>query len=134
MRSPPDMRSSPIATSPPISRTVARKPVRLSFISTSRIVTREPGTISAAATRKAADEGSPGTVTSCAASRRPPSTVTVREPSRRSSTAIAAPKPASISSVWSRVRTRSVTRVVPGVLSAASSTADFTCADGTGTV
>ena len=48
----------------------------------------------------------------------------------RSSTA--APKWRSMRSVWSRVGCGSMTVVSPGVLSPASSTADLTCADGTG--
>ena len=44
-----------------------------------------------------------------------------------------APNPFSIFSVWSRVITGSTTVVMPGVLSAASSTADFTCAEAIGT-
>ena len=45
-----------------------------------------------------------------------------------------APKPRSIRSVWSRVGSFSITTVSPGAFSPASSTADFTCAEGTGVV
>lgn len=41
---------------------------------------------------------------------------------------------ASMRSVWSRVGTGSITVVAPGVFNPASSTADFTCADATGSV
>ena len=45
-----------------------------------------------------------------------------------------APNSASASSVWSRVRTGSITDVTPSANSPASRTADFTCALGTGSV
>ena len=55
-------------------------------------------------------------------------------PPASSSVAIVAPKPPSIRSVWSRVGSASITTVSPGALSPASSTADFTCAEGIGVV
>ena len=61
-----------------------------------------------------------------------PLTAIFRPPSCIIETSIEAPNERSMFSVWSRVASRSVTVVVPGVLSAASRTADFTCADGIG--
>ena len=55
-------------------------------------------------------------------------------PSAVVSVATVAPKPASMRSVWSRVGSGSITTVSPGACSPASSTADFTCAEGTGGV
>ena len=49
------------------------------------------------------------------------------------STVTVAPKWRSMFSVWSRVASGSSTRVMPGAFRPHSSTADFTCADGTGT-
>ena len=89
--------------------------------------------ISAAQTGKAADDGSRGTAMLWGFSSGWPVRVMTR-PSSVSSTVISAPKPASIRSVWSRVASFSITTVWPGALSPASSTADFTCADGTGVV
>ena len=88
--------------------------------------------ISAAQTGKAADDGSRGTTISCGRSSGCPFSRITR-PSGSVSTTISAPKPASIRSEWSRVASRSITTVSPGAFSPASSTADFTCADGTGT-
>ena len=48
------------------------------------------------------------------------------------STRTSAPKCVSIFSVWSRVASRSITVVAPGAARPASSTADLSCADGTG--
>ena len=45
---------------------------------------------------------------------------------------ICAPKCFSISSVWSRLASVSITVVMPGADSPASSTADLICADATG--
>jgi hypothetical protein len=58
----------------------------------------------------------------------------ITRPSGVTSVRMVAPKPASMRSVWSRVGSRSITTVSPGAFSPASSTADFTCALGTGTV
>ena len=55
-------------------------------------------------------------------------------PSGFFSTVILAPKPLSMRSVWSRVGVGSITVVLPGVLRPAKSTADFTCAEATGSV
>ena len=91
----------------------------------------EPGTISAATSGNAAEDGSPGTVRADATSSGWPATV-MRRPSFPSDTATWAPKWRSMFSVWSRVGSGSITLVSPGALRPASSTADFTCADGTG--
>ncbi len=107
--------------------------MRVGFISTLRIVTSDPGTIDAATIQKPADEGSPGTVMSCGFSSASP-WIAISLPSGVSSTVSSAPKPRSMRSLWSRVGTGSMTRVMPGVLRPASSTADFTCAEATGSV
>ena len=93
--------------------------------------TSEPSTISAAQTGNAAELGSRGTVMVWGVSSGWPVSVITR-PSSVISVVISAPKPASIRSEWSRVASASITTVSPGALSPASSTADFTCADGTG--
>ena len=93
----------------------------------------EPSTISAAQTGKAAEDGSRGTATLCGFSSGWPLRMITR-PSAVSSTVRSAPKPRSIRSEWSRVGSFSITTVSPGALSPASSTADFTWADGIGTV
>ena len=116
--------------SPPISISVSIRPVRVGLRSTFSTVTSEPSTISAATIGKAAELGSPGTTITCGfrdwRRRRGGS---ARAPSSPGSISIAAPKAASMRSVWSRVGAGSMTVVVPGELSAASSTADFTCAE-----
>ena len=75
---------------------------------------------------------SPGTTTWRASSSGWPVRVTVRAPSAVASTVISAPKWRSISSVWSRLGAGSITWVWPGAPSPASSTADFTWAEATG--
>ena len=55
-----------------------------------------------------------------------------RRPCSVRSTRTSAPKAVSISSVWSRVASGSITLVSPGAFRPASSTADFTCALATG--
>ena len=49
-------------------RTMWTKPLRVQFVLTPRTVIREPGTSTAAAIAKAADDGSPGTVSSSSSS------------------------------------------------------------------
>ena len=61
--SPPSSRSSRRSISAPISRRVARSPVRSGFIITPSMTTSEPGTISAATSGNAAEDGSDGTTT-----------------------------------------------------------------------
>ena len=70
------------------------------------MVISEPGTISAAAVRNAAELGSPGTLTVRPSSSASPATVMAREPSLRSATVTSAPKWRSMRSVWSRVASR----------------------------
>ena len=94
-------------------------------------VISDPGTRSAAATGKAAEDGSRGTATGWATSSGRPVRVMTR-PSSVTSVVICAPKPASIRSVWSRVGSASITTVSPGAFSPARSTADLICALATG--
>ena len=93
--------------------------------------TSEPSTISAAQTGKAALDGSRGTSTTCPLSSGCPFS-TITRPSEVTSVVTSAPNPLSIRSEWSRVASRSITTVSPGAFSPASSTADFTCAEGIG--
>ena len=95
------------------------------------IVRSLPGTSVAATMKKAAEEGSPGTVTSQGFNSASPWMAMTVSPFSTPTSRLA-PKPASIRSVWSRVGTGSITRVMPGVLRPASSTALFTCALATG--
>ena len=60
----PDSSSRSPSTIPRIRRRIRRKPVRVQLTPTSRISRREPGTSTPAATRKAAELGSPGTASS----------------------------------------------------------------------
>ena len=90
---------------------------------TSRRVSSLPGTIRAAAMKKAAEEKSAGTGMSPDSSRSAGETVS-SSPLRR----ILAPAAASIRSVWSRVWTGSRTVVSPSARSPASSRQDFTWA------
>jgi len=119
--------------SAPISRSAVTMPLRVGFIPTFSTTNSLPGTIDAATSQKAAEEGSPGTTIDCGFSSASPVIEMIR-PSGTSSTLSAAPKPVSIRSLWSRVATGSITRVVPGVLRPASRIADFTCAEATGSV
>ena len=89
--------------------------------------------MSAAAMGKAAEDGSPGTTILRPRISGWPVSDTAR-PSLVCSTFSVAPKPFSISSVWSRVGSGSITVVMPGVLRPASRMADFTCAEATGSV
>ena len=119
--------------SPPISISVSISPVRVGFSMMFSITMSEPGVMRAATMGKAAEDGSPGTSRACAFSSCWPSMVMWR-PSGFCSTVICAPKPFSMRSVWSRVGVGSITVVLPGVLRPASSTADFTWAEATGSV
>ena len=125
--SPPTSRGFSRSIDAPIIWSAVIRPVRVGFISTLRIVTSDPGTIEAATIQKPADDGSPGTSISRARSSASP-----RIDTTSPSTVSSAPKPRSIRSLWSRVGTLSMTRVMPGVLRPASSTADFTWAEATG--
>ena len=86
---------------PRIRRTIRRKPVRVQLTPTSLSSRREPGTSTPAATMKAAELASPGTLISSSASSSALTTVT-RGPLRR----IVAPARSSMRSVWSRLRWR----------------------------
>ena len=89
--------------------------------------------MSAAQTGNAAEDGSRGTSMLCGCNSGWPVSVMTR-PASVSSTVSVAPKPVNIRSVWSRVASGSITTVSPGALRPASRTADFTCAEGTGSV
>ncbi len=130
--SPPSCRTPVISRSAPISFKVSNSPARSGLSSTPSTVTSDPGVISAATRGKAADEGSPGTRMEAARRRWAPA-MRMRRPSGTSSTSTAAPKARSIRSVWSRVASGSTTSTPSWAFRPASSTADFTCADGTGT-
>ena len=117
--------------SAPIRRNAANSPARVGFSPTLAIVTSLPGTIDAATAQNAAELGSPGTTMFCGFNSASP-VIEMTRPRLVGSTVSVAPNPASIRSLWSRVGTGSITRVIPGVLSPASSTADLTCAEATG--
>ena len=95
------------------------------------MVTSEPGTISAAAARNAAELGSPGTFTSRPASSPSPLIEMARTPWRLVAVSWA-PKWLSMRSVWSRVASGSITVVSPAACRPAISTADLICAEGDG--
>ena len=111
---------------------MVNSPVRSGLVITSVSTMSEPSTISAATIGNAADDGSAGTTTSAPCSSGWPVSAILRPwlPSRVD--AICAPKCFSISSVWSRLASVSITVVTPGADSPASSTADLICADATG--
>ncbi len=104
-----------------------KKPVRVQFRQVSSITIREPCTSAAATAMKAAEEGSPGTVSSSSSSSSTSDTHTVR-PSRSNGTRARQ----RMRSVWSRLRVPSVTLVRPEARRPAISTHDFTCALATG--
>jgi hypothetical protein len=108
-------------------RAISKKPVLVQFRPTSLTTTREPGTRHAAATMKAADEGSPGTTTSSSSSSSTWEMRVVR-PSRSSGTRARR----RMRSVWSRLWRDSVMRVLPSASNPAISTHDLTWALGTG--
>ena len=133
--------SSPIGSSPacvpggsrsptitaPIRSAIRRKPVRVQFSPTSFTTTREPRTRIAAATMKAADDGSPGTRTPSISSS---STEAIFSRSPSCSNGTRAPRRKR--SVWSRLGAGSITVVEPDAFIPASSTQDLTCALATG--
>lgn len=86
-----------------------------------------PGHMTAAHTRKAADDGSPGTSTSLAWGCAGPVTLAVRSPA-----VVATPYSGSISSVWLRLGAGSFSVVVPSAYMPASSTAVLSWADAIG--
>ena len=116
--------------SAPMSIQVWNRPVRSGLSITPSTVTSEPGTTSAAARGKAAEDGSPGTATWVPLSFWPPGR-RMRQPSPSSLTSTSAPKARSIRSVWSRLFSGSTTTVSPAAFSPASRMADFTCAEAT---
>ena len=120
--------------SAPISLSAENSPARSGFTITSFASTSEPSTSSAATSGKAAEDGSAGTSTWVGVNSHSPVTRTAWMPCGPSSTATSQPKARSMFSVWSRVRTGSSTVVCPGADSPASSTADFTWAEATGSV
>ena len=99
---------------------------------TSESTTSEPATISAATIGNAADEGSAGTTTSAPCSSGWPVSEILRPWLPSFAETMSAPKCFSISSVWSRLASCSITVVTPGAASPASSTADLICAEATG--
>ena len=97
--SPPTSRAFTISIAPPISRSRSINPARVALRPTLPIVTRDPGTSSAATIGKAAEEGSPGTMICCGLSSASPTREMIRVPSASVSTLISAPKPRSIRSL-----------------------------------
>ena len=130
--SPPTSRAFSSSMLPPIARSTVISPARVGLRPTFSIISSLPGTSSAATMKNAAEEGSPGTAIVCGRSSASPRRRMVRVPSLAVSTVSSAPNPLSIRSEWSRVGTGSITEVIPGVFSPASSTALFTCAEATG--
>ena len=116
-----------ISTRPPIARSTSTKAVRVGESRTPSSRTSESGRTSAATTRKAALEASPGTSTVVPRRLWPPTTLAA-SPSRSS----LAPKAGSMRSVWSRLGIGSRTLVRPSACRPASSSAVFTCALATG--
>ena len=119
---------------PPISCSVSSSPVRVGFISTFSMVMSEPGTMSAGDQREAGRGGVARHRDRLAGEFALAFDADMAHAALgRSRLDRLAPKPFSIFSVWSRVITGSMTVVMPGVFSPASSTADFTCAEAIGT-
>ena len=115
------------STTAPISFITSSNPVLVGFIPTPLINTSEPGTITAAAMKNAAEEKSEGTVISSDFNSLPPSSLTVSP-----STLKSAPIAPSILSVWSLDRYGSAIDVRPSAYSPARTRHDLTCADATG--
>ena len=114
--------------SAPISRSTSSRPVRVGLTPTPVRVSSASGCTVAATIQGAAAEMSPGMVTS-SASRSPSEGVSV---TAAPSCATFAPMAESMRSLWSRVCAGSTTVVGPSAPRAASSNADFTCAEATG--
>ena len=94
---------------------------------------REPGTIERGDHQNAADEGSPGTTICCGLQFGLAADRDDARPRSSSSTRQLGAEARAASARYGRgSATGSITRVMPGVLSPASSTADFTCAEATG--
>ena len=130
--SPASVRSLCQVISAPISASVVNRPVRFGFMPIPVSVTSEFSEIAAATAAKAAELGSPGTITGHAISSGCPVRVIWAALSASWVMVTVAPKWVSINSVWSRVGCGSITVVLPGVFNPASRTADFTCAEATG--
>src|SRR5262245_31935081 len=118
--SPASSRRPSMRTSAPMRRRMWSAPVRVGLSPTPRSRTSEPGTRSAATTRNAADDGSPGTGISAPRSRWPPRSATL--PSVRST---CTPRYPRRRSVWSRLGSGSRTIVRPRARRPASRTADL---------
>ena len=95
---------------PPIRSRMRMKPTRVQLAAMPSITIREPGTSTAAATWKAADDGSPGHVQVAQLQLVLATQTPIRPPSRRMST----PQRSSSRSVWSRLGSGSITVVSPG--------------------
>ena len=105
-------------------------PVRVGLTPTPVMVRCDWGTSSPAASRKAAEEMSPGTAMSSGVRGRLGRSLVVTRPSTR----IGAPMAASMRSVWSRAGPGWRTMARPSLYSPASSRADLTWALATGSV
>ncbi len=99
--------------------------MRVQLTPTRSSTSRDPGTSTPAAIRKAALDGSPGTTTCSSSSSSTLPIVDVTSPLAERSRLTAAPALSSIRSVWSRVATGSITEV-RSVASPASRTHDLT--------
>src|ERR1700716_1921899 len=130
--SPASPRTSLSSMDAPISRSVVNRPVRSGLVMTSVNTTSEPSTISAATIGNDAEDGSAGTTTSAPCSSGCPVSAILRPWLPSLVETICAPKCFSISSVWSRLASCSITVVTPGAVSPASSTADLIWAEATG--
>ena len=128
--SPPAIRRFVMVRSAPMSSQVWNRPVRSGFSITPSTVTSDPGTTRAAASGKAAEDGSPGTATWVPFSVCPPGR-RMRQPAPSSVTSSSAPKARSIRSVWSRLFSGSTTTVSPSAFSPASRMADLIWAEAT---
>ena len=125
--SPNSSRGLEIEMCAPMAVRMSSTPVRVGLSPTSDKVTREPGTIAAAASRNAADEMSPGSVPSRGLSDVAGWTVSV-SPAETT----VAPMARSMRAVWSREGSGSCRVTGASAPSAASSRQLFTCAEATG--
>ena len=111
----------------------SKRPVRSGFSSTPSTVTSEPGVISAATSGKAADDGSPGTADRARRSARWPPARRMRRPSARVlDLDLARRRPAASARCGRGSAPARSPRSRPAAFRPASSTADFTCAEGSG--
>ena len=114
-----------MSTRAPMRSSARKKPNRVGLSETPRTVTSPPGIIAAAAQKKAAADGSPGTTTWVPTSACGPGRV--RRPSGWRCRV--APKAGSIRSVWSRLAVAPPTVQAPLAPRAASKKALLICAD-----